>query len=226
MAIDFDGTGDWLRNTATPVISGMPFSMACWFNPDNVTSRCCLMSIFDISGGFNQHSLYAGGTIAGDPVQAESQNFLTVFAANTVAGYRAGLWQHACGVWVSATDRRAYLNGSYKGTDANSVADPGATLDSITIGALGSNSLPMFGCIAYPAVWSVALSDAEVADLGAGAHPRTIQPANLLFFASLYDERNPQFDEIGPLQLDVAGNPTKCADDPILRDFIMGQVLT
>lgn len=227
MAIDFDGIGDFLRITTTPVISGMPFTAACWCLPDDVTNRCSMMSIYDISGGFNQHSLVLGGTIGGDPVQAESQNFLTVFSANTSAGYLAGRWQHVAGIWTNATDRAALLGGADKVTDTNNVPDPGASLDSLTIGATGLGTLPMFGLLAHLALWSVALTDAEVALLAGGANPQDVQRGSLIAhwpLANVDDLKS----IVGGITLTVNGNPTTGASDPPVRSAglqLMGQVI-
>lgn len=214
MSIDFDGVGDFLQITTSAVISGMPFSMACWFRADDTIARCFMMAIYDISGGFNQHSLILGGTIGGDPVQAESQNFLTVFPANTTSGYSTTGWQHAAGVWTNTTDRASFLNGAYKGTDTNSVPDPGATLDSFTIGATGLGTLPMFGLIAHASIWNIALSDAEVFQLAAGVHPMSVRRGNLIFYLPMTTASAPQVDLVGGRTLTINGNPTTSLSEP------------
>lgn len=172
------------------------------------------MNIRDASGGFNQYSLQAVGAVAGDPVRATTQNFLTVANADTSSGFSAGSWQHAAAVFGSSTDRRAFLNGGSKGTNATSVTDPSG-LDSVAVGAFaGAHTFPMFGLIAHAAIWNIALSDAEVAALAAGAHPMMVRPEALVAYWPMFDEHASQIDWVGGVTLTVAGNPTKAASDP------------
>lgn len=214
MAIDFDGTGDWLKITTTSILTAPPLTMACWFNPDDVTVNRCLISLDDVSGGFNQMSLQISGAVAGDPVRCTTQNFVTVANADTTSGYSASSWQHACGVIASATDRRAFLNGASKGTNATSVTDPPG-LDAFSIGDLGvADTLPMAGLIAHAALYNIALSDAEVAILALGAHPMQVRPEALVFYLPMFDAHAGQVDWVGGRSLTVNGNPTQAASDP------------
>lgn len=216
MSIDFDGTGDWLKITTTSILTAPPLTMACWFNSDDITVTRCLMSIDDASGGFNQFSLQIAGAVAGDPVRCVTQNFLTVANADTTSGYSASTWQHACGVIASSTDRRAFLNGGSKGTNATSVTDPPG-MDAFSIGDLGvADTLPMAGLIAHAGLWNIALADADVALLAGGAHPLFVRPDSLVAYWPMFDERASQVDWIGRVSLTVNGNPTKGASDPYI----------
>lgn len=213
LTIDFDGTGDWLNVTTTPILTVEPLTFACWVNPDDITHTCTVMGIGDRSGGFNQFSLQIAGAVAGDPVRCTTQNFLTVANADTTSGYSSGSWQHICGVIASSTDRRAFLNGGNKGTNATSVVDPPG-MDAFEIGAHPvGDTQPMFGLIAHAAVWNIALSDADVALLATGLNPLYVQPQAIVFYLPMWTTGD-VVDWIGKVTLTVNGNPTNGASDP------------
>lgn len=222
MSIDFDGTGDYLRISTTSILTAPPITMACWFNADNITAHQPLMEMFDGSGGFNAFRLGARGELGGDPIVAETQNFLTVERASSGIGYSAGTWQHACGVWAASNDRRAYLNGAAKGVNVVNVVDPPG-LDLLQIGAIATPTSLVSGLIAQAAIWNVALDDAEVGALGMRTPPRSVRPDALVFLLPMSGAHSPQFDEIARHALIVNGNPVSGGSDPDL-EILLGQV--
>lgn len=157
-----------------------PLTMACWFRTDTVAALEMLMTVGTAASANNRHSLFADGNAGGDPITAQSW---VTGAANalTTAGFTANVWHHACAVFRTITDRAAYLNGGSKGTNATSSAPSAPT--EVRIG--GNHATPFAyygGRIAHAAIWATALSDAEVAALGKGASPLTIQPAYLVAY--------------------------------------------
>jgi hypothetical protein len=203
LAIDCDGTGDFLSFAGVP-LSGVPFSVACWFNPGNITVNFCLASLTD-GTNTNQFLLSARGDVALDPVQAQASDAGGVNSANSSTSFSAAVWQHACGVWASATSRSAYLNGGGKGSNVTSRTPTGLNLTRL--GMTGTGGGALVGSLAECAIWDIALSDDEVAILAEGYSPLLVRPQSLVACWPLIKNAN-VIDLIGGRTLTVNGNPT------------------
>jgi hypothetical protein len=182
MAYEFNGTNQYL--SADPPINGLtkPFTLACWFNPDNITSNGQLIALSPVSG--NLWGLALGGAISGDPVIAYHTSTAN---AVTSAGFSANQWQHGCAVFTSTSSRTAYLNGGNSGTSLASENLPTAATQ-LLIGSrrfAGNLDLFMDGQIAEVGIWNVALTAAEVASLAKGMTCDKVRPQSLVFYAPL-----------------------------------------
>jgi hypothetical protein len=183
VAYDFDGSADLILNTGT-LISGTPYSMACWFNTDSVTGSQILMAIspsspssFDDRQGF----LKLQDNILRMDTFDDGAQFQGVGAAATIL---TGTWYHAAGVVASSSSRKVYRNGTVA---TNSTAHAGthggfARLQAAA-GIWDSLQRDFFnGRLFLVGFWNVALSDGEVASLAGGASPATVQAGNLVAF--------------------------------------------
>lgn len=177
----FDGSTSSITGVLTP---SYPFSVACWFKVANVTADHCLIAITNTASTNYYLALYARGTVAGDPIVAAAKAGTTSFSA-TSTSFAANTWQHACAVFNSDSDRRVYLNGGGKGTDATTKTMVG--LDITSIGRIMASTpiLPTNGTIAEVGMWNVGLTDADAASLAAGFSPLLVRPQGLVFYAPL-----------------------------------------
>ena len=206
MAYDFTAaSSQYLSMTSSPV-SGPPLTMACWFNADQVTTSDYLVTV---SSATNQYfGLVILGAIAGDPVGAFDFN-VGLIGASTTAGYTAGTWTHAAGVWSSLSNRTAYINGGNSATNTNTQTS--FTLTRSQIAALAGVSLNrMNGLIAEVGIWNAALTDAEIASLAKGMTCDKIRPQSLVFYAPLVREL---IDQKGGLTI-TNNNAATVADHP------------
>lgn len=177
----FDGTDDFLHITSAPV-TAVPISVGVWFRGADVADRFpavwWLGQVANMqhryiltwdTGGFNKRvSAIAQGTgNAGDQVDANSTN----------AEGSTLVWRSGVGVWAGVADLHAYQDGTDEGTNITSVTV--STPNRMEVGRVGGSTPTGFweGHIGYVFVWSVALSDAEVADWHAGNIP---QSSNLI----------------------------------------------
>lgn len=213
MSYDFDGSGSANLNVATPITT-VPLTVACWFKVDTDAEAhvlTCLgngtdSEIMRLSASFD-------GT--GDPLR---------FRATTTGGTQSNIdsttgaslstWHHACMVAASSSNRSVYLDGGSKATVASGTRTiSGATL--FAIGAqyqAGTYSADTNGKIAHVAIWDIALSDAEVAQLAAGDNPLTVQSGNLIAYWPLTADL---VDLVGALTLTNGGGATfDGADNP------------
>lgn len=196
MARSFNGTTSSLAASALPAGGvSYPFTMACWFRPTNLSNDHCLLALTDTAGNNDYHYLSANGSVGGDPLAATTKAGTTVRAQSTVS-FVANTWQHACGVWESSTSRSVYLNGGNKGTNTTDRSPSG--LDILSLGQVMAATpfASANAAIFFAAVWNIALSDAEVAQLcptdpvssqQVPVNPRFVRPGNIIFLAPLVD---------------------------------------
>lgn len=174
-------------SAASAVLSGVPISMACWFNSDSITLAQTLVGISDTAGDLDHFKLDAAGGEPGDFVMAVTGRAGQAEASTSLA-YTADTWHHACAVFDAVDSRAAYLDGGNKGTNADSRTPAG--LDTMSIGvSLRSSAIhPLSGLIAEVGIWNIALLDAEIAILAEGYSPLLVRPQNLVFYAPLVRE--------------------------------------
>jgi hypothetical protein len=181
LARGFNGSSQYL-SLAGAVLTAEPLTMAAWAWTSNTTAANVIMSISN-NGSFGQYQLNASGDSGGDPLIAQKQDDVSASGtASTAVSYPVSTWFHAAAVYVSDTSRFVYLNGKNKAANTTNVSDP--TADFTSVGVLRRSSLAGYfnGQIAWPAIWNVALSDADLEALAKGAHPTAIHPESLVAF--------------------------------------------
>ena len=202
----------------------MPYTVNIWFNADDVNGQQCLFGTFDSSTTSERHMLvieHIGSTAAGDEIACVSSNAAAWSAAFTTTQHVASTWQMATGVWGSDTDRRAFLDGGGKGTDATESILAG-TQDTTAIGMM-RDSTPNWafdGQLAECAIWNVALTDAEIAMLyqgGTAMHPGMIRPSALIHYWPIYGITDPEMDLVGGKGLALAATPLKAEHPQVYR---------
>lgn len=178
MALDCDGT-NYAYNDSWLGISALPLTIAGWINPDTLTGNRAVCSIGrnNTTGEMLALLLYGGG---GSALSANSQSGGSS-ASGTTTGITVSVWNHVAGVWASTTSRTAYINGTPGTADTTSISVPSASGQRATMGATTESSPGSIcdGKVAYLGVWSAALTDAEIAALARGLHPRCVRPASL-----------------------------------------------
>jgi hypothetical protein len=183
MAYEFNGTDQRLR-VGSAVVTTTPLTMACWFNPDNVTANMTLISINNEGGGGERFAILPLGAIGGDPIQIDVDGF---GIARTTAAYSQNTWNHACGVFVSNVSRTVYLNGGNSSTSTENRTQSG-NLQATSIGSRHSGvsyGLFMDGLIAEVGIWNTDLTAAEIASLAKGMTCDKVRPQSLVFYSPL-----------------------------------------
>ena len=156
-------TGDYVALTGSAVLTGVPISMSCWFNPDEATSDGYTIAL-GTSGGSGQpfFGLAKFGSLTGDPLRATSGG---IGYASSARSFLSGAWQHGAAVFTSATARQVYLDG-VAGTD-NAANNTPTSIVYGTIGGLRRTTLTAqyFGLVSDVVIWSRALSPSEISQL-------------------------------------------------------------
>ena len=208
-----DASQEYLELDSAP-ITATPFTMACWFNSNDIGANQGLMWLGDKDVADHYWAMLANGAGGGDPIAFQAVAGGGAANAVTSTGFSADTWHHACGVAVSAIDRAVFIDGGSRGTNVTSRTPLNA--DRITIGGLGDSTptLYMSGAIAEAAFWNVALSDAEVALLAKGFSPLFIRPQNLVAYWPLI--RDDDNDLIGGFDLTAFNTPTVATHPPLI----------
>jgi hypothetical protein len=214
MARSFNGTSQYAQY-AGAVVTGYPFTLAAWVKPgENGLENDFVLSLSDVSENAVYQAIVLGGGAGGDEgkVIAVSRN-TTLAAAKTSAAMSAGTWNHAAGVFSSATSRAAYLNGGNKGTETTNITFA-AGIDTTAIGRLSRPTPAAYfhGSCAEAGVWAAALSDEEIAALAAGLSPPHVRPGALVAYWPLFARATNEEDWVGGNTLTVTG--ATAADHP------------
>jgi hypothetical protein len=210
MALQFDGSGEYLLSTSLAGVSGVPYTFGCWAYLDTGAAGTDVAIMLGDSTAvtYEEIQFFTGnGKLRLRTLSSGGSNL-----AGALWSYDT--WHHVMAV-VSATDSRAlYLDGGGKVTSS---VDKTVTIDEITIGArtISSATNYMLGRLAHAAVWAAALTDEEVAALAAGASPLDVRPSSLLGYWPLWGLHSPELDMLGATQLTVAGTPTQADCAPL-----------
>lgn len=189
-------------SAAAGVVTAMPLSMACWFNPTSAATAGILMCQDEaVSGDAYTIRKQAAGTLSCQSIAGGA-----AATATTSTSYTAGAWHHACAVFTSATSRTIYLNGGGVGTNATSKSPAAPT--KTNLGFLTGPSVIYAGDLAVPAIWNAALTAADAAQLFSGASPLLIRPDVLVAYWPLIGRTSPEIDLVGGFAMTVTGTPT------------------
>jgi len=211
-----DASSEHLTRTDTCGISAYPFSFAYWARPDSLTDGA-VMGFGDTSS--DAYHWVGFRNPADTDIFLQAVNGGSVVNLSSGVTYSADTWYHVVAVFAGAQDHRLYVNGANKVTDVATSVAIGA-IDNTTIGILlifGSSFTPFSGNVADPALWDVALTDAEAASLGtAGYSPLLIRPQSLVAFwplGGLYgvnsgNAADGDLDIVGGFDMDPQNTPS------------------
>lgn len=191
MAYNFIAANSRYLSTTSPV-SGVPFTFGCWMRNTSLIATTARSSLVLYGTANSLQRYHLRYTLDNSGVNGVL-SFLTNDGVNAQVNLlgseivSVNAWYHLCGVVTSTTSRALYVNGS-------SVSSSTATQNNIslsnlyigcTINASGTPTVLMDGDLADAAIWSVALSDSEIASLGKGIPANLVRPSSLEFYAPL-----------------------------------------
>lgn len=215
MSLEFNGSSDYLENT-NAVVTALPITMACWFYAGSDTTDEVIMAVGD-TDGVPRVQLQTAGTQGGDPIGWGCTGATTSATPRTTTGYTAGVWHHACGRSASATSHRVWLDG---GGGATAITNVGTWSGPIrtNVGCRwnsGSRGAFFNGRLAHAAIWSVALTDAEVAVLATGVSPLLVRPTSLVSYWPLLGRHSTEIPYRGSHDLTISGATYSERDPPV-----------
>lgn len=181
----FDDANTEQRTSAQAVATDEPLSFAAWIYPDAVginQAICCL----DNSAATQHYQLLY--VTNGNVLKAASRDAGAGVVSSGVAIGGLNTWSHTAGVFAAGgASRIAYIDGT-PDTIESTVRNP-VGINRISIGNWPLNSTYFSGRIAELAVWTAALTQANVTMLASGASPLMVQSANLvIYYPGLVDD--------------------------------------
>lgn len=212
-----DAASDKAVFTGTPGVTAAPLTLSMWVYPDSVSAIALMMTLGNngANGYFGMRHTAAG--VINATTEDDSGNVAQSAGGTLVVNK----WQHVAAVFASTTSRLDYLNGVPGSINTTSITDP--TPDFVAVGCRQRSTASQFfsGRIGMVAVWSVALSAAEIAALASGVSPPWVQGANLVHFYPLLGNDSPEIDLIGAADLTLTGT-AKAADPVYTTDWRHG----
>lgn len=216
MPLDFArAQNNSLHASVTAGFVGYPLTTAIWCRiTGSLDSNQVLFSYWD-NGAFNGNYLEFQGATAGDPVVIGMYNdFFTAGSATSTSGVSVNTWHHVCGVNSASNSHKIFLDGGSSATStfnhtgiANCDELEFADHDQFT----GNN---LDGMLAHAAIWSAALSDAEVLGLSRRASPLLVRPGSLASYWPIWGRHDPEIDLIGGNHLTKVNIPAVATSAP------------
>ena len=155
-----------------------PYSVAMWVYLKSLATVCWPWSQSNNSNTGEFIQIFDEGSGQGT-VRARSTDNITPQNAVATAKLPVGQWAHVCAIFESDTSRSIGLNGAID-TNTGTCAVTGSNTSEIgRWGAIGAYSNML---VAFPAVYSVALTAPEVLSLSKGVSPLRIRPQGLREF--------------------------------------------
>lgn len=212
MSRSFSGNTDHLDNSS-PAVTAVPLTISAWLKFGS-TGNQILVTVGVSGTGLNYFDI--GQANAAAPIATTFDGVAGSSASSTFT-MDTGVWHCLTAVYVSATSRAIYVDGTNKGTNAVSRVPAGinATRISGTLAATPVNPILTAGLMAHVAIWNTALSDSEVALLATLA-PTLVRPESLLEYWPLNNGQSPEPSYgVSPHQLSVTGTGYS-TDNPVL----------
>lgn len=201
MARLFDDASTEYLYINTGILTAVPISIGCWFNFDaDVTG--CLVFLGDKDINNRYFNILAYNAAGGHIIRAITRQDTAVHYADSGSAFTLNTWRHALAVFAAVDDRRVYLDGGSKGTNAGSATPSGVDKFAVGVQAAPSADYYMSGHIGEVVIWDGVVTDDEAAVLGKGYSPRLVQPQNIVGYWSLIRDLN---DEFGGYNLTASG---------------------
>lgn len=185
MARLFDDAQNERLEVSVPVLD-VPITLALWLNVDEDTNgHSRAMSVTDISDSNRRITIAYEMTNPEPNLRLNSHDGSTNVVIDHLETNEnlIGKWHHLCATDVG-TGRELFFDGASEGTNATSLGSMSG-LDTATLGAKtnsGGTGDFWSGSLLWPAIWDVALSDANILALALGWHPTLIRPDALIAF--------------------------------------------
>ena len=165
----FVAANDDYLDCDTAFVTSGPLTMVGWGEVNDNTAARTLCTVG--SGGGNVITLqFRGDDVGGtDRARVDVNNVGIV----STSSYSTNTWHHLATVETDETDHTAFLDGGSKGTSTTSITY--GTWAKTRIGILFTPSTHEHdGTIGPVSMWNSALTDAQIAELGAGRNPKTL----------------------------------------------------
>jgi len=210
MAYSFNGSTQYLRaqyNTNS-LLGAWPCTIFCRAKSSDLANSQVAASWIYANSPYNGLLMILAGAIASDPSSFSRFGVASVNGAT----YDSGAWIAFAGRGSSNTVFDVDVDGAVVTGPTTSTS--WANSSDVQIGArlTPSISLPLTGSVAAVAIWDVALTDADVAQLVAGFSPRRVRPQSLRWYAPLVRDLSVVKQAVNPISA-LAGTASPTVSD-------------
>lgn len=217
MARSNDATAGNYMTATIPSTPAYPMTIAGWLNP-SAFSDWFFLTVFNNSNPTRHHRLRvnATGSFSAFTRDGTANPQTTPIGPMTVGAY--AFFAYVC---VSPTERYCFLDATKSATSTTS-STPDLDLDRIYIGRETGISALMNGAIGEVGLWTIALSDADIAQLQANTLcPALVQKTSLLGYWKLLGTDSPEPDSIGSANATITGTmPQATHPSPIYYESL------
>lgn len=180
MAYSFSSGDQSYISADTVPVSSVPFTISAQVYPTQIAQG--IIVAFTSTANTDRYNIAMISN--GEFVCSSTVN--NVVSQSITAGRSMSIntWYHVVGVYSSATNRQAWLNG-ISATANTTSSSP--VVNRMQIGArlIPSINSVFIGRIANVGIWNVSLTSAEIVSLSKGVSCNMIRPQNLIFHAPL-----------------------------------------
>ena len=203
---------------ASPPVSGLPFTLACWARTDTDAADQALVWLGDKDSATSVIGSLEFLAVDGGNRYVCVKSVSGAAEGSALAGdYSTNTWHHVCGQFTATTLRRVILDGVSVDTDATLVS--GATADRVSIGRRGDStpSAYLSGAVAEAAIWNQPLNQPEIVALAKGFSPLMVKPQNLVAYWPLggFAGSN-DHDRLGDYDLSALNTPSWRDHPPLI----------
>ena len=160
---------------ASSLVTGAPFSFACWVKPTTVGTA---QTVFALATSGSANHLFRLDLAVNATLRFRARDTASSDALTT-GTLAAGNWFFVGCRAASATDRSVFLGGE-KVNSTTSRSPAGMTRTSLGRSAESAGTSYLNATVAYPALWSAGLTDADFAALARGTHPSRVRAGSLV----------------------------------------------
>jgi len=193
MAYAFSAGSTQYLSAALSVFTNAPITVAVWYRrPATASTIMALTFLGGIPDGTSPQRRRIGlqSTNNNDTtIQANTFGSGTLASATSSGTESLNAYNHAVNRMTATTSRQGILNNAAGSvaTTGNLNYDPGAGLRTWYVGVRNDQTLGAYltGDVSEVAVWTVDLTDDEIASLAKGFKPFRVRPQSLLYYAPL-----------------------------------------
>lgn len=219
MALAF-GTGTNIQLSKTvAAVTGYPISLFCWALQTSSFSGGHQLLTVGTSNGQNYVNLQWAST--GKVIletEAANGTILDDTVTNATAG-TLGVWYPVAGVWTSATSRVGCQGVMTPQTLSTTTETMNASWAQTQIGSQSSKGSTFWnanGSVAFPAVWNVALTTAELTMLMTGFAPDRVRPEGLVMYCRMTGTATTEPDLASITAFTVSATPPTVTTNPFI----------
>jgi len=215
MARLFDDAASEAIEIDQAVVTAAPFTISAWMRSNDINPEQTIFFLGDKDFNNRFWTLRMRSLFSGSAILWFIRDRGQTTDMQTTTDAVVGTWHHVCAVEAAADDHAVFIDGGSKGSSTDTNDGPAGS-DRMSIGRMGDSSPSDFfsGDLGHIAIYSVGLTDQEVATLAQGISPLRVRRGSLVAYWPM-NGISPELDVLGGLNMALIGTPSKSEEPPI-----------